>query len=101
MGLSFATHPPNLPGRPDIAFQEEHVAIFVHGCYWHRHSGCRKTTTPKSNTEFWHAKFVSNVERDGRKQRQLEEIGWRVKIIWQCEIEKDVEHVASDLASLL
>lgn len=100
-GLIFSTHPADLPGRPDIVFPTKKVAVFVHGCYWHRHEGCQKTTTPGTNIEFWLTKFAANVERDKRKERQLEEIGWRVKIFWECEIEKDADRVANDLLSLL
>lgn len=84
-GLRFRLQRRDLPGTPDLVFPRHRVALFVHGCYWHRHPDCRYTTVPSSNTEFWTTKFVANVERDARKTRELEEAGWRVAVIWECE----------------
>ena len=84
LGLHYRLHAPELPGTPDIVFRKLRKAIFVHGCYWHRHEGCRLTTTPKNNSEFWITKFAANVARDARKAQQLRELGWDVLVIWQC-----------------
>lgn len=84
-GLRFRLQRRDLPGTPDLVFPRHRVALFVHGCYWHRHPDCRYTTVPSSNTEFWTTKFSTNVERDARKTRELEEAGWRVAVIWECE----------------
>lgn len=67
----------------------EHAAIFVHGCFWHRHKGCKDATTPKTRMEFWFEKFDMNVRNDQIKQEKLRELGWRVFIIWECELKKD------------
>lgn len=85
LGLRFRLHARNLPGTPDIVFPRWHVAIFVHGCFWHRHEGCKKATMPKSREAFWRAKFERNVERDRRAIRDLEASGWRTLVIWQCQ----------------
>lgn len=85
MGRRFRLHRRDLPGTPDIVFPAFKKAIFVHGCFWHRHPGCSKATTPKTRTEFWNDKFDRNVERDGRKERELRAAGWDVCTIWECE----------------
>lgn len=84
-GRRFRLHPRELPGRPDIVLPRFRLAIFVHGCFWHRHAGCRKATTPKSNVSFWMEKFAANVARDRRKESELIRLGWRVATIWECE----------------
>ena len=88
MGYRFRTHVRELPGRPDLVFSKRHAAIFVHGCFWHRH-GCRKTYVPKTRETFWREKFAGNVSRDKRNQRLLAESGWQVLIVWECEAESD------------
>ena len=77
------------PGRPDIAFPGRKVAIFVDGCFWHHHEGCKYATTPSTNTEYWEAKFARNKARDQRDRELLEEDGWTVISIWECELKKD------------
>lgn len=84
-GLRFRLHA-KLPGRPDLVLPKYRTVVFVHGCFWHRHEGCRYTTTPASNTEFWREKFVGNVKRDARVKQQLEEQGWRVEVVWSCQL---------------
>ena len=74
-----------LPGRPDLVFPSRRAVVFVHGCYWHRHPGCRYTTTPSTRREFWMNKFRENMERDLRVQSELELDGWEVHVIWGCE----------------
>ncbi|WP_422072034.1 very short patch repair endonuclease [Tranquillimonas rosea] len=88
-GLRFRLDVRKLPGSPDLVLARHRVAIFVHGCYWHRHEGCRFATTPKSNQAFWAAKFARNVERDERAIAALLHMGWRVGIVWECALRKD------------
>lgn len=88
MGYRYRLHAPGLPGTPDIVFPGKKKAIFVHGCYWHHHEGCKLATTPKTNTEFWQNKFCDNTARDERKIRDLEALGWKVLVVWQCETKK-------------
>lgn len=85
LGLRFRLHRKNLPGSPDIVLPKHCTAIFVHGCFWHRHSGCRYASTPKTRQDYWLPKFDANVERDAHKEAQLRELGWRVLVIWECE----------------
>lgn len=86
LGYRFRLHRRSLPGRPDLVFPSRRAAIFVHGCFWHRHEGCRKATMPKTRVEFWRAKFARNIERDAEVQQSLRAGGWRVLVIWECEI---------------
>ncbi|URD59893.1 DNA mismatch endonuclease Vsr [Sphingomonas sp. KRR8] len=85
MGNRFRLHRRDLPGTPDIVLPGARKAIFVHGCFWHRHPGCPKATTPKTRREFWREKFDRNVERDRRKEVELRQAGWDVLTIWECE----------------
>lgn len=89
----------DLPGSPDLANRSRRFAIFVHGCYWHRHLDCNRATTPKSNTAFWRAKFVRNMDRDRQSERALEERGFRVVTIWECEV-GDTKLIARRLRGL-
>ena len=86
MGLRFRLHRKDLPGRPDIVLPKHRTVVFVHGCFWHRHKGCRYTTTPKTRQEFWQTKFAANVERDRRNRTDLQQLGWRVIVVWECEL---------------
>ncbi len=85
MGYRFRLHRKDLPGKPDIVLPKYKVVIFVHGCFWHRHEGCKYAYTPKSRTEFWLKKFQSNIDRDRKVVNELVEMGWHVLIIWECE----------------
>ena len=89
-GFRFRLHSRNLPGTPDIILPKYRTVIFVHGCYWHRHRGCKDATMPKSNTEFWEKKFSGTVIRDSQKKDSLIELGWSVIVIWECEIKKEI-----------
>ena len=86
-GYRFRLHAGDLPGRPDIVFRGRRKVIFVHGCFWHRHDGCRRTTTPKTRREFWANKFAANRKRDAAAVSCLERTGWEVAIVWECETE--------------
>lgn len=84
LGLRFRLHGKELPGRPDLVFPKHRTAVFVHGCFWHRHD-CGLAAVPKTRTEFWLAKFAANVERDRVSKAELKSQGWRVLEIWECE----------------
>ena len=86
LGLRYTTNNKDLPGSPDLANRSRRWAIFVHGCYWHRHAGCHMATTPRTNTEFWLNKFARNVERDNEARAALRQAGYRVLTFWQCEL---------------
>jgi DNA mismatch endonuclease (patch repair protein) len=85
MGLRFRLHRNDLPGKPDLVFPKYRVALFVHGCFWHRHEGCNKSTTPKSNVEFWESKFQKNTARDAQQKAELEKMGWHYVRVWECQ----------------
>lgn len=96
----YRLHWRKVPGRPDITFPGKKIAIFVNGCYWHRCPLCNPSF-PKSNIEFWENKFSRNVERDREKNQALEEIGWTVLTIWECEIKKELETQVERIKELL
>lgn len=99
-GYRFRLHRKDLPGRPDIVLSKYRTVVFVHGCFWHRHSGCSNCSMPKSNTEFWEIKFSGNVERDRRNVAKLHESGWNVIIVWECELASP-DKLRNRLAGLL
>lgn len=100
LGVRYRLHSKNLPGRPDLVFPGRSLCIFVHGCFWHRHPGCRLASTPASNVDFWSEKFLRNVERDERKENELRNAGWRVETIWECET-RDLTKLREKLKKLL
>lgn len=85
-GFRYKKNDSRLPGHPDIVLPKYRTVVFVHGCFWHRHPGCQKASTPTNNREFWQRKFNANVERDYKQQNQLKEMGWHVIVVWECEI---------------
>lgn len=85
-GLRYKLHDSALPGRPDLVFPRFGAVCFVHGCFWHRHEGCPRATTPASNREYWERKFEGNVSRDRRHRAALLAAGWRVGVIWECAL---------------
>ncbi|WP_159806754.1 very short patch repair endonuclease [Litoreibacter roseus] len=85
-GFRYRLHSKNVPGRPDLMFPKHHAIVFVHGCFWHRHKGCRYTSTPSTRPEFWKAKFDANVARDRDVQDKLLDSGWRVATVWECTL---------------
>ncbi len=87
-GYRFRLHRKDLPGRPDIILPRFKTVIFVHGCFWHRHEGCRYAYNPKSRVDFWQKKFSRNVTRDQEVQNALLDLGWKVYVIWECETKK-------------
>lgn len=100
LGYRFRLHRRDLPGTPDIVLPRHRVAIFVHGCFWHRHPGCRLASTPRTRTEFWQSKFDRNVERDTMATQALQKLGWRVLVIWECET-RDIARLTDMLAQVL
>lgn len=98
-GLRFRLHRKDLPGKPDIVLPKYRTAIFVHGCFWHGHEGCKVANTPKSNTEFWTKKFKANKERDRLSIENLKSLDWNVITVWECEINTPSKliQVASEL----
>lgn len=102
LGYRFRLHRRDLPGRPDIVLPRHRVAIFVHGCFWHRHedSDCRLARIPKSRLEFWLPKFSANQARDLRDQKALSDLGWRILIVWECEL-RDKEQLKNKLRQCL
>lgn len=103
LGLRFRLHRPDLPGRPDIVLAKHQAVVFVHGCFWHRHAGCTRATTPKTRVEFWQKKFDANVARDKRNAELLTKAGWRVMEIWECETKhpSNIESLAADIKAAL
>ena len=100
LGFRFRLHLKGLPGRPDIVLPKWRHAIFVHGCFWHRHASCQFSYMPKSRTEFWTAKFEGTIQRDQAAERALRDSGWKVTIVWECEI-SDKEKLASKLMTAI
>ena len=91
LGYRFRTHSVKLPGKPDLVFTSRRKVVFVHGCFWHRHKGCKRASMPATRTAFWEAKFSSNIMRDRRVRRELKKMGWAALIVWQCELKNPVK----------
>ncbi|WP_315727629.1 very short patch repair endonuclease [Bradyrhizobium sp. SZCCHNS2015] len=100
LGYRFRLHRRDLPGSPDIVFISRRKIILVHGCFWHRHTGCPKSTTPKTRREFWQAKFKTNRRRDKAVIERLIDLGWKVLVIWECEV-KDLNSLKKRLRRFL
>jgi DNA mismatch endonuclease (patch repair protein) len=100
LGFRFRLHVRELPGSPDLVFPRRKTVLFVHGCFWHRHQGCPYCYVPKSNIQFWRQKFEKNIARDERVRTGLEELSWRVAVIWECET-ADSKSLSNRLKELL
>ena len=100
LGFRFRLHRKDLPGRPDIVFPRHQAVIVVHGCFWHRHPGCKRASSPKTRVRYWQNKFEDNVVRDKRNETALRDLGWKVMVIWECET-KDHEALATRIESFL
>jgi DNA mismatch endonuclease (patch repair protein) len=87
-GFRFRLHDAKLPGKPDIVLPKHRTAVFIHGCFWHRHVRCKEATTPQSNIEYWEAKFARNQLRDRRVRLNLRRLGWKVIVVWECQLRK-------------
>lgn len=103
-GFRYKKNDCSLPGKPDIVLPKYKTVIFVHGCFWHRHKGCKDTTTPKTRTAFWQEKFTRNVANDEKHKNDLIALGWNVIIIWECEInkhfDKTMQYVVAELREM-
>lgn len=93
-GFRYRLHSQDLAGRPDVVLPRYRLCIFIHGCFWHRHPGCKFTTNPRSREDFWRAKFEQNVKRDTKNRNTLLEQGWRVFELWECGIRKPESELA-------
>lgn len=100
LGYRFRLHSKKLPGKPDIVLTKYKTVIFVHGCFWHRHEGCSRATMPKSNKGYWTAKFERNVQRFKDVSEQIKSLGWKVIVIWECEV-KDADVLTERLCGAL
>lgn len=100
-GFRFRLHDRSLPGSPDIVLKKHHAVILVHGCYWHRHEGCRNATTPSTRTDFWQAKFVATVARDERNLEALTRLGWKPIVVWECDLNKRPDDVMAEIKKKL
>jgi DNA mismatch endonuclease (patch repair protein) len=96
----YRLHHRTTPGRPDISFIGKKIAIFVHGCFWHRCPHCQ-LDLPKSHSRFWRDKFKNNVDRDARKEYDLKENGWNVMVFWECQINKDLENIVNKIDKIV
>ena len=100
LGFRFRLHRADLPGKPDITLPKHKTVIFVHGCFWHGHPGCKHAALPASNREYWERKIGRNVARDSKNRALLEEQGWRTLVLWECRI-RTAEALDAELAGLI
>lgn len=100
-GFRYRLNAKELSGKPDIVFPKWNAVVFVHGCFWHRHTGCRYTTTPATRPEFWDEKFRRNVERDQENLENLHQAGWRTAIVWECSLRQNPDKVSLEVAQWL
>lgn len=100
LGYRYRLHSKKLPGKPDLSFPSRKRAIFIHGCFWHRHAGCKKTRMPKTRVDYWNHKFTANIRRDQRNQAELLAHGWEFMIVWECEVH-EIEHLTRRIIAFL
>lgn len=96
-GFRFRIHRKDLPGKPDLVLPKYNAAVFVHGCFWHYHSDCREGRVPDTNSKFWQDKLSKNINRDTAHQLKLAEMGWRIVVIWECELESALKNNSMDI----
>jgi DNA mismatch endonuclease (patch repair protein) len=101
MGYRYRLHYKQLPGKPDIVIMKQKIVVFVHGCFWHRHANCIEASRPKTNSEYWETKINKNIERDKKHQEVIEQLGYKVFIIWECEVKEDIDENIKLLKKLL
>lgn len=99
MGYRFRLHRNDLPGKPDIVLPKYKTVIFVHGCFWHRHKGCKRCTTPSTNTDYWIPKFERRIEKDRSDKKELKKLGWNIIVIWECKV-KNTSKLISQLEKI-
>ncbi|MGB8700479.1 MAG: very short patch repair endonuclease [Thermosynechococcaceae cyanobacterium] len=100
LGYRYRLHRKDLPGKPDLTFGRSRKAIFIHGCFWHGHEGCRFGRLPKSNLDYWQPKLERNMQRDRANAERLREAGWDILVLWQCEL-KDIDGAIAKLVAFL
>ena len=100
MGFRYRLHVKDLPGKPDMVFPARNAVVFMHSCFWHRHRRCKLARLPKSRIDFWETKLEANRKRDKVQQRKLKKLGWRVLIVWECEL-RDAERVSRRVEEFL
>lgn len=100
-GFRFRLYDRTLPGSPDIVLKKHRTVIQVHGCYWHRHEGCKNATTPSTRADFWKAKFGATVARDERNLLALAKLGWNTIVVWECDLNKHPDEVISEISNQL
>lgn len=99
-GFRFRKNLKSLPGKPDIVFPKYKIAVFIHGCFWHRHN-CKRATMPKTKIDYWTQKFKRNLENDRKHVNDLNELGWKAIVLWECEINNDFENTMVQLINSL
>ncbi|WP_230025882.1 very short patch repair endonuclease [Massilia sp. Bi118] len=100
LGYRYRLHGAKLPGKPDLVFSKRKKVVFVHGCFWHRHAGCKKATTPATRLDYWLPKFERTVERDQQSLERLSALGWSALIVWECDL-KDLNALGQRLKAFL
>ncbi|MFC3050571.1 very short patch repair endonuclease [Kordiimonas pumila] len=100
-GYRFRLHDKSLPGKPDLVLKKFKSVVFVNGCFWHRHEGCKKAAAPKTRIDFWEKKFARTIERDKEQTTALIEFGWKVITVWECELKERPEYVLRNIANNL
>lgn len=100
-GYRFRKNDKRYPGKPDIVLPKYNLVIFINGCFWHHHEGCSKATIPKTRTDFWLEKFEKNVKNDKKNIDLLTQMGWRVLVLWECELEKHFEETMQAVISTI
>jgi len=101
MGYRYRLHYKKLPGKPDVVIIKHKIVIFIYGCFWHRHKNCIEASRPKTNSEYWENKIIKNIERDKRNKREIVKLGWKVIVIWECNVKKDIDKNVSMLKKIL
>lgn len=91
LGHRYRLHVKQLPGKPDIVFSKKRLAMFINGCFWHQHQGCKRQSLPKTNTEYWHNKLQRNIEKQKKDTEELRSLEWNVTTIWECETRNEEE----------
>jgi len=97
LGFRFRKNDKRLPRKPDVVLPKYKTVIFVHGCFWHRHPGCKLAATPKTRIDFWKEKFARNVSNDQKNRSELNSLGWNVFVLWECELKRDFDTAMNDL----
>lgn len=96
-GYRYRLHRRDLPGCPDLVFAQYRVVVFVHGCFWHQHPGCPRAVMPKTRQEYWRPKLQRNVQRWNENMKKLERLGWKVLVVWECQLESSLEDICEAL----